>query len=90
MSLVPFNASNALRLGTTGAGNAVAASDNERIQSEAFEAYVEAKRRVEETASLADGIAAGLAFRRFLDVFLTPNQARALGDGHSIPSGQVR
>lgn len=39
-------------------------------QTEAWEAYVEARRLAEKTLKLADGFAAAKAWHAFLDVFL--------------------
>lgn len=60
-------------------------SPEERRQSEAFDEYVRAKMRVEETGKLEDGIVTGKAFRRFLDTFLSPNQRAALGSTEANP-----
>lgn len=52
-------------------------------QDETWAAYIEAKTLAEVTGSQEDGIEAGRAWRRWLDLFMTPEQQRSL-------SGQVR
>lgn len=50
----------------------------ERRQEEAFNAYVAARGRAEETLAVEDGLAAGRAWRRFLDLFISPEQRASL------------
>ncbi len=45
-------------------------------------AYVNAARLAQQSLARADGIAAGRAWRRFLDTFLSPHQRDAL---HGVP-----
>jgi hypothetical protein len=41
-------------------------------------AYVAAAKRAQETGNMDDGIAAGRAWRRWLDCFMTPEQREAI------------
>ncbi|WP_152049038.1 hypothetical protein [Aureimonas psammosilenae] len=51
----------------------------------AFEVYTDAQARMLRTMRPEDGIAAGRAYRRFLDVFLTPDQRRQLDAANIVP-----
>ena len=50
----------------------------------AFKAYAEAKARVEETMHFADAMAAGRAWRHFLNLFAEPDDHMPL-DANIIP-----
>lgn len=52
-------------------------------QNEAWAAYLHARDVAEASGILADGVEAGRAWRRWLDLFMTPEQQQSL-------SGQVR
>lgn len=52
-------------------------------QNEAWASYLDAKAVADATGSMQDGIDAGRAWRRWLDLFITPEQQKSL-------SGQVR
>ncbi|GAA4169222.1 hypothetical protein GCM10023069_25450 [Shinella granuli] len=41
-------------------------------------AYVTAAKRAQESGRMEDGIAAGRAWRRWLDLFMTPEQREAI------------
>jgi hypothetical protein len=45
----------------------------------AWNDYVEATRKAQSTLALDDGIAAGKAYRRFLELFLTDEQRQKIG-----------
>lgn len=51
----------------------------------AFQAYTEAQARMLRTMRPEDGIAAGRAYRRFLDVFLSPDQRCQLDAANIVP-----
>ncbi|GLK78020.1 hypothetical protein GCM10008171_32740 [Methylopila jiangsuensis] len=44
----------------------------------AWEAYASAARRAQQTLTIEDGIAAGAAWRRFLDLHMTADQRQRL------------
>lgn len=48
-------------------------------QTKVWEAYVKALKRAEASCAIEDGIAAGKAYRRWLDLFLTEDQRDAIG-----------
>lgn len=48
--------------------------ERDRRASAAWDAYVAAKRRADDTMCIADGIAAGKAWRTFLTVFQSAEQ----------------
>lgn len=48
-------------------------------QDQVWSAYLEAKERAEKSGAMADGIEAGRAWRRWLDLFMTEDQRRAVG-----------
>lgn len=48
-------------------------------QTRAWDAYIEAFQRAQASGSIDDGIAAGKAWRRWLDLFMTPDQRLAIG-----------
>lgn len=48
-------------------------------QTKVWEAYVTALKRAEASRAIEDGIAAGKAYRRWLDLFLTEDQREAIG-----------
>jgi hypothetical protein len=60
-----------------------------RSQSEAWEAYRSAALKAHQTLAIEDGIAAGAAFRQWLDLFLTTDQRRSL-DAAKLPSERRR
>lgn len=45
----------------------------------AWEEYVDATLKAQETLSFDDGMEAGRAYRRFLDLFLTEDQRQQIG-----------
>jgi hypothetical protein len=47
----------------------------------AWAEYLAARDRAERSRDIADGIACGRAFRRWLEIFLTDDQRRAIGGG---------
>lgn len=51
----------------------------------AFESYLEALSLTQRTMRFEDGMAAGQAWRRFLDVFLTSDQRRQLDAANVVP-----
>lgn len=53
----------------------------EERANEAFQDYLAAREKAEVSRDLQDGIAAGRAWRRFLDIFMTGDQSEALSDG---------
>ena len=53
---------------------------NDEIAHTAFLAYAEAKARVEQTMDIRDAMAAGRAWRAFLNVFVEPDNHMALDD----------
>ncbi|ORE87717.1 hypothetical protein [Aurantimonas sp. 22II-16-19i] len=53
----------------------------EERANEAFQDYLAAREKAEVSRDLQDGIAAGRAWRRFLDIFMTGDQREALSDG---------
>ncbi|MEZ2132712.1 MULTISPECIES: hypothetical protein [unclassified Sinorhizobium] len=48
-------------------------------QTKAWEEYVAAQRHAQLSGRIEDGIAAGKAWRRWLDLFMTPDQRAAIG-----------
>lgn len=54
-------------------------TERERRETEAWERYVAARNVAEATLRVEDGIAAGRAWRTFLDLFLSPTQAATMG-----------
>ena len=48
-------------------------------QAQAWEAYMAAQRLAQSTGNMDDGIAAGKAWRRWLDLFVTEEQRAFLG-----------
>jgi hypothetical protein len=62
----------------------VSALPNEDEAHAAFLAYAEAKRRVERTMDFADAMAAGRAWREFLNKFVGPENHMAL-DTNVVP-----
>lgn len=53
---------------------------NSRLET-AWADYIDRKARAEQTLLLADGIEAGRAWRRWIDLFLTDDQRRSIGGG---------
>jgi hypothetical protein len=51
-----------------------------RNRDKLWEQYVAAQRRAQESGDLTDGIEAGHAWRRWLDLYMTPEQ-RSFVDG---------
>ncbi|UNK39359.1 hypothetical protein MNR02_06540 [Shinella sp. H4-D48] len=47
-------------------------------QQAVWMAYVTAAKRAQESGRMEDGIAAGRAWRRWLDLFMTPEQREAI------------
>ncbi|MDX7953745.1 hypothetical protein P7D22_21505 [Lichenihabitans sp. Uapishka_5] len=58
----------------------VSVRPDEVIVEERFQAYKAAAQRCQETMKVSDGIAAGHAWKAFLDVFLSSPQRYALRD----------
>lgn len=52
-------------------------SINIRLEA-VWKAYLSAKETAERTGTIADGIAAGHAWRRWLDMFISDDQKRAM------------
>lgn len=50
-----------------------------RSLDEAWSEYLDRKATAERTGDINDGIAAGRAWRRWLDCFMTPEQRSAIG-----------
>ncbi|MBB4347973.1 hypothetical protein [Aliirhizobium cellulosilyticum] len=48
-------------------------------QTRAWETYIEAMQRAQSSGAIEDGIAAGRAWRRWLDLFMTPEQRQSIG-----------
>jgi hypothetical protein len=49
-------------------------------QTRAWESYISAFHRAQSSGSIEDGIAAGRAWRRWLDLFMTPEQRSTIGN----------
>lgn len=58
-------------------------------QSAAWEEYCAAARKAQDTLAIDDAIAAGRAWRRWLDLWMAPDQRRAL-DVARLPSERAR
>lgn len=53
-------------------------AEKERRINDAWQAYCIARKRAETTWAVEDGIAAGKAWRRWLDLFMSPEQRDSL------------
>jgi hypothetical protein len=59
-----------------------------RREGEAWTAYASARKRAEETLTIEDGIAAGKAWKRWLDLFMTGEQTQTLEKADKVVRGQ--
>lgn len=59
-------------------------AEKERRIEETWRDYCEARMRAEATMAVEDGIAAGKAWRRWLDLFMSPEQRRSLDSASVI------
>ncbi len=59
-----------------------------RREGEAWMAYAVARKRAEESLTIEDGIAAGKAWKRWLDLFMTGDQVQALDNADKVVRGR--
>lgn len=60
-------------------------AERERRINEAWQAYCTARKQAETTWAVEDGIAAGRAWRRWIDLFMTADQRTALDEASVTP-----
>lgn len=65
-------------------------SEREKRIEDTWQDYCAARTRADETLSVEDGIAAGRAWRRWLDLFLTHEQRQALDRADNVISSGRR
>jgi len=59
-------------------------AEKERRVDAAWAVYCEARQQAERTLAVEDGIAAGKAWRRWLDLFMSPEQRRSLDNASVV------
>lgn len=61
-------------------------AERTRRIEEAWKIYLDARERAEQTRNVVDGIAAGKAWRQWLDLFMTAEQRSMLDRAGSLSS----